>query len=79
MDSFLGVVALTVAFIVGSVVVLITEAAVNTVFLTTPFILCAVQIFTGVRLSYGNNVERDMVRYNKPNTRFFFSFIILAV
>ena len=48
MNSFSGVSALTVALIVGSMVVLITEAAVNIVFLTTPLILRAIQIFTGV-------------------------------
>ena len=56
--KLLRVSALTIAFIVRSVVVLITEAAVNTVFLTTPLILCAIELFTGVWLSYGNSVER---------------------
>lgn len=40
--------ALTVAHIVGPMVVLITEAAVHTVLLTTPLMLCAVQLVTGV-------------------------------
>ncbi len=43
-------------------VVLITEAVVNTVFLTTPLILSAVQLFTGVGLSLGNRGKRDETR-----------------
>ena len=69
-SCLLRVSALTIAFIVGSVVVLITEAAVNTVFLTTPFILCAVELFTGVWLSYGISVER--MRWGQVSHREYF-------
>lgn len=39
-------------------VLLITEAAVNTFFLTTPFILSTIQLFTWVELGYDNNETR---------------------
>ena len=40
--------ARTAALVVRPRIVLLTEAAVNTVFLTAPLILCAVQLFAGV-------------------------------
>lgn len=39
---------LTVALVVGPTMVFITEAAIKAVFLTTPLILCAVQLVTGI-------------------------------
>lgn len=48
-------IARTVTLIFGPMVAFITEAAVNTVLLTTPLVLCAVQLFTGVGLICRNS------------------------
>ena len=63
--------ARTTALVVGPRIVLITEAAINTVFFTTPLVLCAVQLFAGVWLSCRKKVgkERDNDKWDRAGNR----------
>ena len=58
---------LTIALVIAPMVVFITEAAVNPVLLTTPLILCAVQLFTRVGCGCGSSEERTRGQVTKRN------------
>ena len=58
---------LTIALVIAPMVVFITEAAVNPVLLTTPLILCAVQLFTRVGCGCGSSEERTRGEVMKRN------------